>query len=55
MQIFPRFSKYLPWSAAVLVTLIAAGCGGGDSGRSAILGADTLPVQAPFITATSPP
>ena len=55
MQLIPRFSKYLPWSAAVLVTLIATGCGGGDSGRAAILGADTLPVQAPFITATSPP
>ena len=55
MLTIPRFSKYIPWSAAVLVALMAVGCGGGDSGRTAILGADTLPVQAPFITATSPP
>lgn len=49
------FSKLVPWSAVALVTLIAAGCGGGDNGRAPILGADVLPVQAPFITATSPP
>ena len=55
MQMIPRFSKYAVWSAAVLAALIATGCGGGNSGRTAILGADIQPVQPPTITATSPP
>ena len=55
MQMIPRFSKYTVWSAAVLAALIATGCGGGNNGRTAILGADIQPVQPPTITATSPP
>lgn len=55
MRNIQSFSKFIPWSALAVVTLLAAGCGGGDGGRGEILGADTVAVQAPFITATSPP
>ena len=50
-------SSHRPWLPALLLSALAAGCGGGDGGRDPILGSGVTPVPAalaPVVTAVVP-
>ena len=54
MNKFEGHSRFLPWLMALLLSALAAGCGGGDGGRDPILGADVVAELAPTVTAVTP-
>jgi hypothetical protein len=58
MNRFERYSKRLVWSIALLLTALAAGCGGGGEGRDPIFGAGgamaIIPVPPPGVIAPPP-
>jgi len=53
MSRFESYSRFQMWSAALLLSALTAGCGGGSEGRDPILGAD-LAALAPRVTAVTP-
>jgi hypothetical protein len=54
MNKFESYSRFLPWLMALLLSALAAGCGGGGEGRDPILGTGGIAVLAPTVTAVAP-
>ncbi len=54
MHNFKRYSRFLPWFTALLVSALTAGCGGGDEGRDPVLGSGGIAVTVPTVTAVAP-
>jgi hypothetical protein len=54
MKKIGSYSSALPWFVAVLLSALAAGCGGGSAGRDPILGAGAIAALAPTVTAVAP-
>ena len=54
MYNFKRYSRLLPWFTALLVSVLTAGCGGGDEGRDPVLGSGGIAVLVPTVTAVAP-
>ncbi len=49
-----NFSKSLTWFAALLLSAVIAGCGGGSAGRDPVLGTGGIAVLSPTVTAVAP-
>ncbi|MFI4940334.1 MAG: Ig-like domain-containing protein, partial [Burkholderiales bacterium] len=49
-----RYSRVLPWFMALLLSLLAAGCGGGSEGQTPILGVTSTTVL-PAVPPVTPP
>ena len=54
MKTFENYSRSLTWFTALLLSALAAGCGGGGEGRDPILGAGGVATVAPTVTAFTP-
>ena len=49
MHNFKRYSRFLPWFTVLLMSVLTAGCGGGDEGRDPILGSGGIAVLVPTV------
>ncbi len=54
MNKIESYSRNIKWFAALLISALAAGCGGGDGGRDPVLGIGAIAVLTPTVTATAP-
>lgn len=54
MKKIASYPSALPWFMVLLLSALAAGCGGGSAGRDPILGAGAVVARAPTVTAVAP-
>ena len=54
MHKLSRDSRILPWFIALVLSILAAGCGGGGGGQDPILGTGGVAPLPPTVTAVAP-